>query len=188
MNILFLNEFIGKNGAKIRGDEPINQDDNMTSSKYTTDDRIQMVRQNGWNQYNNYGRVTYLGEDDELEGDEIKSKPKKKKNKIKKNVSLDEVSRHKMDSLIEDIFTKKDFDKEFVQKTKSDLRLNAIPEIDTIRDTNPILIRKVQNLKDLIEKGEATGEEKAIMLNYLLSMDVTDIPVEYKNELKKKIM
>jgi hypothetical protein len=185
MNILFLNEFIGKNGAKIRGDEPINQSNNATASQSDTDTHIGDTRQGGWNRFNNYGRVSYLGEDDDVEDQD---KPKKKKNKIKKNVSLEEVSKHKMDSLIEDIFTKKDFDKEFVQKTKSDLRLNAIPEIDTIRDTNPILIRKVQNLKDLIEKGEATGEEKAIMLNYLLSMDVTDIPVEYKNELKKKIM
>ncbi len=180
MNILFLSELVNKNGVKIRGDERIDQSNNATASKYTTDDKIQMTRQNGWNQYNNYGRVTYLGEDEEEEEEDD--------SKNNENVNLEEVSRHKMNSLIEDIFTKKDFDKEFVQKNKSDLKLNAIPEIDTIKDTNPILIRKVQNLKDLIEKGEATGEEKAIMLNYLLSINMSDIPTEYKNELKKKII
>jgi hypothetical protein len=91
-----------------------------------------------------------------------------------------------MDELIEDIFTKKDFDRDFVTK-QPDLRLNGIQNLDTIKDSNPILIRKVETLRDLIGKNDATGEEKAIIINYLLDMDMTDIPVEYKNELKKKI-
>ncbi len=36
-----------------------------------------------------------------------------------------------MDSLIEDIFTKKDFDKEFVEKTKNDLKFNEIKDLES---------------------------------------------------------
>jgi len=102
--------------------------------------------------------------------------------------NLKEVSKDKMDELIEDIFTKKDFDKEFIDKKNvSDLRLNGIQPLDSIRETNPILIRKVVNLSELIEKNDVSGEEKAIILNYLLSIDMVNIPSEYKEELKKKI-
>ena len=80
-----------------------------------------------------------------------------------------------------------DFDKEFVEKRKKDLRLNGIESLESIRETNPILIRKVGTLKDLIEKNSASGEEKAIILNFLLDMDMTDVPQQYKDELKKKI-
>jgi hypothetical protein len=187
MTILFLNEFIDGGGARIKGDEPINQANNKTTSNSTTDDFISSTRQNGWSRYTNYGRTSYMGEDDEEDVDLPKKDKKKRKPKIVKN-PLKEVSKRKMDSLIEDIFTKKDFDTEFVNKKQSDIRLNGIQPLDTIKDTNPILIRKVQNLKELIEKNDATGEEKAIILNYLLSIDMTDIPVEYKNELKKKII
>jgi len=187
MTILFLNEFVDKNGARIKGDLPINQVNNKTTSNSTTDDFIAATRQNAWSRYTNYGRVTYIGEDDE-EDVELPKKDKEKKKPKKVKNPLEEESKRKMDSLIEDIFTKKDFDKEFVNKKQSDLRLNGIQPLDAIKETNPILIRKVQNLKELIEKNDATGEEKAIILNYLLSIDMTDIPVEYKNELKKKII
>ena len=104
-----------------------------------------------------------------------------------KNPKLKESGKNKMNSLIEDIYTKKDFDKEFVEKRKKDLRLNGIESLESIRETNPILIRKVGTLKDLIEKNSASGEEKAVILNFLLDIDMTDVPQQYKEELKKKI-
>lgn len=206
MNILLLSELVNKDGGRISGDRKVDQDNNMTASKITTDDKVHMQRQ-GVSRYNNYGRV-YVGEDDETtdgieepEEDKEKkypSKPKKPKTpspweKPKKRQpglrvpGLKVEAKIKMDSLIEDIFTKKDFDKEFVEKTKNDLKFNEIKDLESIRDTNPILIRKVGSLRDIIEKNSATGEEKAVILNYLLSMDLTDIPREYKEKLKKKI-
>ena len=92
-----------------------------------------------------------------------------------------------MNSIIEDIFTKKDFDKEFVDTKIKDLKSKGIESLESIRDTNPILIRKVGALKDIIEKNSASGEEKAVILNHLLSMDISDIPNEYKQELKKRL-
>jgi len=191
MSILFLSELIDKDGSRIGGDMPINQIDNMTTSKLTTDDFIRMSRQpkNADNEYG-LGYRVYYGENDDTNDDletpekEFKKPKKPKKSKKSKN-KIKENSRIKMNSLIEDIFTKKDFDREFIDKVK-DLRLNGIQNIDAIRDTNPILIRKVSSLKELIEKNNATGEEKAILLNFLLDMDMSDIPVEYKEELKKK--
>lgn len=184
MNLLFLKEFVDKHGVKIKGDEPINQDDNKSTSKSTTDDFVHTSRQ-GISRYFNYGRIM-SGKDDE--GIDLPDEDKKKEGKkIKKE--LKETSKDKMDKIIEDIFSKKDFDKEFISKKNiSDLKLNAIQPIDTIKETNPILLRKVMVLKDLIDKDDITGEEKAIILNHLLDINMTDIPQEYKEELKKKII
>lgn len=187
MNIILLSELVNKDGSRIKGDQPLDQLNNMTTSKITNDDKVHMQRQ-GISRYNNYGRV-YVGEDDELEVD-LPPNEKKSKNKSKKNnpkLRVKEVSRKKMNSLIEDVFTKKDFDKEFVDKKIDNLSNSEIQGLDSIRDTNPILIRKVGALKDIIEKNSASGEEKAVILNHLLSMDLTDIPQNYKNELKKKL-
>lgn len=349
MNIFLLNELVNKDGSRIKGGDKIDQDNNKTTSKITTDDFVHMTRQ-GISRYNNYGRV-YYGEDDESnEKAKLPKKDKKKRNpkkieekniklskkekeivndilkevnnlneinlnKVKekltsygkkglltlsillsimnglqanpsmaKNImdvgvemidpteqnilysavigytqelidvamekgdtelagvlkevklhyealrdsktpktlspkankaahtilkkisetdditsyveygsgittslSINELGKVKMKSLIEDIFTKKEFDKEFVDVKRNDLRLNGIPELEVVRETNPILIRKVGALKDLIEKNSTSGEEKAIILNHLLGMDITDIPYEYKQELKKKL-
>ena len=163
----------------------------MTASNLTTDDFVSTTRQ-GISFYNNFGRV-YVGEDDDT-NDGVKvpngDKPKKTKKSKKRSpmsTKLKENSKKRMESIIEDIFTKKDFDKEFVEKKTKDLKLNGIQDLEVIKETNPILIRKVATLRDVIEKNSTSGEEKAIILNYLLSMDTTDIPTEYKEELKKKL-
>ena len=211
MNILLIKELVNKDGSRISGDEKIDQDDNMTTSKITTDDAVRMQRQ-GISWYTNFGRVYYNEDDDTNDGvnlppeeEELKepkepkrkkgTRPKRKPDIIKPDVGtpspinpkLRESGKNKMNSLIEDIFTKKDFDKEFVEKRKKDLRLNGIESLESIRETNPILIRKVGTLKDIIEKNSASGEEKAIILNFLLDIDLTDVPQQYKEELKKKI-
>lgn len=209
MNILLIKELVNKDGSRISGDEKIDQDDNMTTSKITTDDAVRMQRQ-GISWYTNFGRVYYNEDDDTNDGVELppedkeeipepkkqkRTRPKRKPPIIKLDVGtpspfypkLKESGKNKMNSLIEDIFTKKDFDKEFVEKRKKDLRLNGIESLESIRETNPILIRKVGTLKDIIEKNSASGEEKAIILNFLLDIDLTDVPQQYKEELKKKI-
>ena len=191
MNLILISELINKDGTRISGDKKINQVNNMTASNLTTDDFVSTTRQ-GIYFYNNFGRV-YVGEDDDT-NDGVKvpngDKPKKTKKSKKRSpmsTKLKENSKKRMESIIEDIFTKKDFDKEFVEKKTKDLKLNGIQDLEVIKETNPILIRKVATLRDVIEKNSTSGEEKAIILNYLLSMDTTDIPTEYKEELKKKL-
>jgi len=191
MNLILISELINKDGTRISGDKKINQVNNMTASNLTTDDFVSTTRQ-GISFYNNFGRV-YVGEDDDTndgvkvpDGDKPK-KTKKSKKRSPMSTKLKENSKKRMESIIEDIFTKKDFDKEFVEKKTKDLKLNGIQDLEVIKETNPILIRKVATLRDVIEKNSTSGEEKAIILNYLLSMDTTDIPTEYKEELKKKL-
>tara|TARA_R110000868_G_scaffold46637_6_gene153856 strand:- start:1381 stop:2007 length:627 start_codon:yes stop_codon:yes gene_type:complete len=207
MNVILISELVNKDGSRIKGGAKIDQDNNMTTSKITTDDSVHMTRQ-GLSMYNNFGRIYYGESDDTNDGVELPpedkeeipkpkktkgTRPKRKSNIQKPNIGtpkpikIKENGKNKMNSLIEDIFTKKDFDKEFVDKKTKDFTLNGIGDLETIRDTNPILIRKVGALKDIIEKNSTSGEEKAVILNYLLSMDITDIPQEYKQELKKKL-
>jgi len=216
MNVILISELVNKDGSRIKGDAKVDQDNNMTTSKITTDDFVHMSRQ-GLSKYNNFGRL-YYGEDDESKKDvkppkedRKKKKPQKPKIKQEPNPSDDDKeywaktkktswqpkkkpkikqeseSRNKINSIVEDIFTKRDFDKEFVDKKFKDLKLNGIGNLESIRDTNPILIRKVGALKDIIEKNSTSGEEKAVILNHLLGMDISDIPHEYKQELKNKL-
>lgn len=189
MNIL-LNELIRTNGAPIKGDYKIDQDDSMTTSPTTppttTDDAIKMKRQGP----NRFMYRSFAREDDSSnEKVKLPKKDKEKKYPKKLKTELDESSKLKMDELIEDIINKKTFDKEIVDKFKySKINTEGIPNIDSIKENNPILIRKVMALKDIIEKNDATGEEKGIILNFLLDLDMTDIPSEFKNKLKQKIV
>lgn len=185
MNVILISELVNKDGSRIKGDVKVDQDNNMTTSKVTTDDFVHMTRQ-GLSMYNNFGRI-YYGEDDESKKDAKLPKKDKKKKNPKKAKKIKESGRLKMNSIIEDIFTKKDFDKEFVDTKIKDLKSKGIESLESIRDTNPILIRKVGALKDIIEKNSTSGEEKAVILNHLLSMDISDIPNEYKQELKKRL-
>ncbi len=180
MNIILISELVDSSGSKIKGDIKINQDDNATSSKYTTDDVVNSTRQKG-SVFYNYGRIFYG------ENDENNSKVKNKKSKRNNKKLVKEFGKNNTINIIEDIFTKKDFDREFVNKSVDYQKLNGIPKIDDIKETNPIIIRKVSALKDIIEKNNTSGEEKAIILNYLLGIDLSDIPKEFKNELIKKL-
>jgi len=176
MNIILLSELVKKNGSRLGGDYKIDQDDSMTTSPAeppsTTDDFIKTSRQ-GKTLY--MYRSFYTEEDDDKDvklpkKDRKKINPKKAKKKIK-----------------EGVFTKKEFDKEFVEKKVNDLTNNEIPNLASIRETNPILIRKVTALKDIIEKNNTSGEEMGVILNHILSMDLKEIPKEYKNILKNKL-
>lgn len=103
---------------------------------------------------------------------------------------LKESSKKKMKDIVEDIISAKKFPKDVLDKfkEKTDLDKNGIPDIDIVSEENPILVRKVKNLMDIIQKNQANGEQKGIILNFLINnINVTDIPVEYKQELLKKL-
>jgi len=100
---------------------------------------------------------------------------------------IKEASKHKMEEYVEDIVNKR-ISKDVLSKSNvsGDIRKNGIPSVDIIGEENPVLIRKVKNLIDIIEKNQATGEEKGIILNYLISnIGTSDIPQEYKQEMFK---
>ena len=214
MNVILISELVNKDGSRIKGDTKVDQDNNMTTSKITTDDFVHMTRQ-GLSMYNNFGRI-YYGEDDKSKEDaklpkEDRKKKKPQKPKIKqepnpsdddkeywaktkkmpwqpkKKPKIKQESRNKMSSLVEDVFTKKDFDREFVKNGGNNMTTKEIGNLDSIRETNPILIRKVGALVDIIEKNSTSGEEKAVILNHILNMDLTDIPQNHKEILKRKL-
>jgi hypothetical protein len=180
-----INEFVDEDGNKIGGDDgAISVDDAVSASDYTTDDFVRTSRQ-GMSRY--LYRSFYGEEETEEEELDVPKSDKKKAKKFKKK-GLKETSKQKMRGVLEDIFTKQDFDRDIVDRYKnSGITRNGIPPLDTIRDTNPILIRKVSLLKDIMDKNDATGEEKAVIFNHLLDMNLVDIPREYKEELKKKL-
>ena len=102
---------------------------------------------------------------------------------------VEESSKKKMKSMVEDIVDKK-FPKEVVDKIKKygDIRKNGVPDIEIISDENPLLVRKVKSLVDIIEKNQATGEQKGVILNFLINnIGTIDIPAEYKQEMLKKL-
>jgi len=87
-----------------------------------------------------------------------------------------------MKGMVEDIVTKK------VTKDIFNLKKNEIPDIDAVAEENPILVRKLKNLIDIVSLNQATGEQKGIILNFLVSnIDTVNIPVEYKKEIIKNL-
>jgi hypothetical protein len=102
---------------------------------------------------------------------------------------MEESAKKKMKNMVEDIVDKK-FPKEVVDKIKKygDIRKNGVPDIEIISDENPLLVRKVKSLVDIIEKNQATGEQKGVILNFLINnIGTIDIPAEYKQEMLKKL-
>ena len=102
---------------------------------------------------------------------------------------VEEASKKKMKNMVEDIVDKK-FPKEVVDKIKKygDVRKNGVPDIEIISEENPLLVRKVKSLVDIIEKNQATGEQKGVILNFLINnIGTVDIPTEYKQEMLKKL-
>lgn len=193
MNIILLSELVNKNGSKIGGDYKIDQINSMTTSPseppVTTDDYMKATKQGK----SLYMFRSFYTEDDETNDDlkepkeDIKKKKGLKKINKKKKKKLKESDSDKLKSLIEDVFTKKDFDNEFVEKKDSSIKRGEIPNLEFIRETNPILIRKVSALKEIIEKNISSGEEIAVVLNHLLDLDLSDVPSEYKKILKNKL-
>ena len=71
---------------------------------------------------------------------------------------------------------------------QKNLKKNEIPDIDVVAEENPILVRKLKNLIDIVSLNQATGEQKGVILNFLVTnIDTVNIPVEYKKEIIKNL-
>lgn len=120
--------------------------------------------------------VSYMEDEKEM----LKSKKKTKTKSFKRRIK--ETAKEKMDGMVEDIVNKK------ISKDVLNVKKNGIPDIDVVAEENPILVRKLKNLIDIISLNQATGEQKGVILNFLINnIDMVDIPSEYKEELKKRI-
>jgi len=193
-----LSELVNSDGTRIGSNNvKVSRDDSKSASNSTMDPMydeegnqiknsvVQSTRQQGYRGY--YSLVpmpavktpvasvyTYSSNIDFMDDEGEKEEPKEK---IKKS------PKKKMKKLVEDILDKK------IAKNKIyNINKNGIPDIEIISDENPLLVRKVKSLTDIIEKNQATGEQKGVILNFLINnIDTIDIPAEYKKEMLKKL-
>ena len=120
--------------------------------------------------------VSYMDDEERVRKPKINLKNIKIKRKIK------ETSKDRMKGMVEDIVTKK------IAKDVFNIKKNGIPDIDVVSEENPILVRKLKNLIDIIGLNLATGEQKGVILNFLIdNIGIVDIPTEYKQEIVKKL-
>ena len=157
-NQMGLDELVNEKGGKLHGDEHVDQSGTAASSKDTTDDHVRKTRQ-GVPMFRRYYS----------EG---------------KDKTLDEVAKDKMKKVVEDILTKKKYDKDVIDKVKHS---GNIPDISMLKDDHPVLVRKISHIKTLLDRDEVGGDEKAILLNALLSSNMSEIPNQYKRELARKL-
>ena len=97
---------------------------------------------------------------------------------------MDETRENKMTRVIEDIVSNREFSKEVIDKIKYD---DGIPEIDALKEEFPVIVRKITHVKELIERENISGGEKAVFVSSFLSMDLSDVPSEYMEEIKNKL-
>jgi hypothetical protein len=197
-----LNELVNSDGTRIGGNNvKLSRDNSKSSSDSTMDPMynpedgdqvrnsvVQSTRQQGYRGY--YSLVpmpsvktpnatinTYTDNIDYMDD----------KKGVKKTIK--KISKKKMEEMVEDIVSKK-ISKDVIDdvKTYNVINKNGIPDIEIISDENPLLVRKVKNLIDIVKKNQANGEQKGVILNFLVNnIDTIDIPVEYKKEILKKL-
>jgi hypothetical protein len=157
-----LEELVDEKGGKLQGDKHIDQVGKAASSKDTTDDAVHKKAGIQASRYN--PKISWMDDNEEF--------------------SLKEIGKKKMKGVVEDILSKRKFDKDVMDKVKYS---NGIPEVDEVKESLPVLVRKISHIKTLLDREEVSGEEKAILLNSLLSVNLTDIPAQYKRELARKL-
>ena len=154
-----ISELVDSKGGKLTGDEHVDQSGAATSND-TTDDHVTKTRQ-GVSMYRRY----YSEDEDE-------------------ELTLDEVSKNKMKNVIEDIMSKTSYSRDVIDNLRDK---GGVPDVDVLKDSHPVLVRKVSHIKSLMDRDDMGGDEKAILINSLLSINLSDIPTEYKKELIRKL-
>jgi hypothetical protein len=174
-----LSELVDEKGAKLKGRKKINQNDNASSSNSTNDTWYELDPETGEIEDIHQGKVDTQRQDlppYQLSGRYYGASVEPK--------SIKEIGNDKMRGVLEDILSKKRFSKDVLDKLKYG---QGIPDVDVIKDEQPVLIRKISHIKSLLDRDDVSGDEKAILLNSLLSINLVDIPAEYKRELVRKL-
>jgi hypothetical protein len=174
-----LSELVDEKGGKIKGGKKYNQTQMATSGKQTNDSWNEIDPETGEIEKTHYGKVQTQRQDlppyqlyGRYYGESLEPK------------SLDEIAKDNMKNVLEDIISKKNFSKDILDKLKNG---NEIPDVDLLKDDQPVLVRKISHIKSLLDRSDVSGEDKAILLNSLLSINLTDIPTQYKRELVRKL-
>lgn len=104
--------------------------------------------------------------------------------------SIDEIAKERMKDMIEAIVNKQDGEGIVNRTISPDVNRNGIPDIEELANSigKPAAARHTQIFIYDITKTPLTGDEKAIILNYVLSnFNTTDISPDYKAILKSKL-
>lgn len=106
------------------------------------------------------------------------------------DVELDEAEL-KMAKMVEDILTKKLSQKDIVNKQDiADINRNQVPDLEELgsRFNKQNIASNIKTLISNIKADKLSGEEKAIIINYILQgIGTEDIENDYKNILKSLI-
>lgn len=175
-----LSELVDGKGGKITGGKKQNQTSNASSSNMTSDGWDELDPETGEVKRTHQGSVS--SKTQELPPFQFYARYY---GESKEPKTIQEVAKDKMKNVLEDIISKKKFDADVLSRVKN--LDSGIPEVETIKEENPVLVRKISHIRDLINREEISGEEKAILLNHVLDVDLTDIPPQYKRELVRKL-
>lgn len=166
-----IDELVNKDGSPIEGDDQHTNTKITVPNGQTTDDFVDATRQG-----NRLGRVfNQVGI---------------RRENVELQTELDEIAKAKMEGMLEDLVTKSTpntiVDRP-VFAPEIDETTGEIPGLDELKDTfeKPILARKISFLTDMLSNENVNGDEKAIILNHILThMDLSDVSTNHKAKLK----
>lgn len=97
----------------------------------------------------------------------------------------------KMEEMVEEILTQKLKNKDIVNKNKiNDINKNKIPDLEELgkKFHKQDIAFNIEKLTNIINKSNLNGEEKAIIINYIINnIDTQDIDNNYKRIIKSLI-
>jgi hypothetical protein len=180
-----IDELVDADGSPIEGDEEHNNDTEIwTAPQQTSDDLASKAIQPSRFYYGAdgtpYSRGSRTGSQKEGEENDGES--------LNEKEELDEAA-EKLKKMVEDIVSKQMNNSGMVRKaTSPDVNRNDIPDIDELRNSNPTAASHTKIFVDDIIRTPLTGDEAAIIINYILNnIDNSDMSIDYKRILKNKI-
>lgn len=176
-----LDELVDAEGAPIEGSRnQVNNTEIEVSPQQTSDDFVTLALQR--KNFNFIGGPhPYSGTDRTTsrlpEGEDVNEKDE-----------IDEAE-DLMRKMVEDIVRNKLNDAGMVKKSvNQDVNRNDIPDMEELGNEKPTPVSYANDFISNINTVPLHGDEKAIILNYILSnFDTSDISNDYKNILRKKI-
>jgi hypothetical protein len=186
-----LDELVDADGSPIEGNlidtndgGGVNNSEITTAPQQTSDDLAQLAIQPSRFFFSSDGTPYSHGNRSGSQKESVKNSEKEE---------LDEVAKDKMRKMVEDIVAKRldNQNSGMVNKVNSpDVNRNGIPDIEELANNigKPAAARHAQIFIYDINKTPLVGDEKAIVLNYILSnFNLNDVSDDYKNLLRKKL-
>ena len=213
-----IDELVDADGAPIEGDDTFNSTSQVNvgggkqgsgAEPVTTDKFVKTARQGvrpwgSWGYYGGSGNVAVNRDNIMDAGVNDKKGPqdddddanmqitKDVHNQMPESYNIEEIAKHKMTKMLEDIITNKmQSNNDFVSKNnRSDVTRKNIAGIEELDSTysNPVAKNAALKFVNDIKSVSLSGDEMAIILNYILgNMDLKGLSNDYKNILARYI-